>query len=345
MQRQALAVSTATAVYRFCLPLDRPHGKGLLRLDSKPWKEPQGWTAKKPLTALKFLHHPPHTSSSATMPRPFSFFSRKKTTTVPFKDLYEDWFNTLTNTLLPLLRQSLSSPSPTLLPFRRDLLLQHFLSHYDFLDLAASNDVSQMLFPSWRNSLEIPFLFLGDLHPYLFTNLLRSFIDAANNEKDAEKNGFNYPAEGSLLETFEYSLDKPWPVLMAWTNPSENLMLRIEQIECGLRLMVPPLVSRVKKVQAAFVGRVAEKWAAYEGKKMALEEAVKVEMEEMLGVFVDANRLRRSVLIEIVNATDVYQGALFLEGLAQFLIGFKDRALLGEFERCKIPINGVHWGL
>ncbi|XWS61950.1 hypothetical protein CRYUN_Cryun07bG0168500 [Craigia yunnanensis] len=106
-------------------------------------------------------------------------------------------------------------------------------------------------------------------------------------------------------------------------NPSENLIVRIEQIECGSRLMVPSLVSRVKKVQGGFVGRVAEKWAACEGKKKAFEEALKVQMEEILGVFVDANRLR-SVIIEIVNATDVYQGALFLEGLAQCLVGFKD---------------------
>ncbi|XVE65034.1 hypothetical protein DITRI_Ditri07aG0149500 [Diplodiscus trichospermus] len=279
------------------------------------------------------------------MPRPFSFFSRKKSTTLPFRDYYEAWFNTLNNTLLPLLQQSLSSRSPTLLPFRRDLLLQHFLSYYDFLDLAASDDVSQILFPSWRNSLEIPFLFLGDLHPYLFTNLLRSFLVASNNEEDAEMVGLHDPAKGSLLENLE-SLDKPWQVLTAWMNPSENLILRLEQIECGLRLMVPALVSRVKKVQGAFVARVAEKLTACEGKKKALEEAVKVEMEEMLGVFVDANRLRRSVIIEIVNATDVYQGALFLEGLAQFLVGFKDPVLLGELERCKMRIGGgIQWAL
>ncbi|XWS38528.1 hypothetical protein CRYUN_Cryun19dG0139000 [Craigia yunnanensis] len=277
------------------------------------------------------------------MPRSFSFFSRKKSTTLPFKDYHEDWFNTLKNTLLPLLHQSLSSRSPTLLPFRRDLLLQHFLSYYDFLDLAASNDVSQILFPSWRNSLEIPFLFLGDFHPYLFTKLLRSFIDATNNEEDAEIDGFNDPANSSLLEKLE-SLDKPWQVLTAWMNPSENLILRLEQIECGLRLMVPALVSRVKKAQGAFVGRVAEKWTACEGKKKDLEEVVKVEMEEMLGVFVDANRLRRSVVTDIVNSTDVYQGALFLEGLARFIVGFKDSVLLGEFERSKITISGVHWG-
>ncbi|MBA0875908.1 hypothetical protein Goshw_011285 [Gossypium schwendimanii] len=270
------------------------------------------------------------------MPGPFSFLSRKKPTSLPFKDYYENWFNTLKNTLLPLLHQSLSSPSPSLLPFRRDLLLQHFLFYYDSLDQAAAVDVSQILFPSWRNSLETPFLFLGDLHPYLFTNLLRSFIDAANNNETENPE----------------SLDKPYQVLTAWINPPEKLILRIEQIECGLRLMVPPLISRVRKVQAAFIRKVAEKWDSNGGfKKKGIREAVKAEMEEMLDVLMGANRLRRSVIIEIVNAANVYQGALFLEGLAQFLVGFKDTALVGEFRRCKMMMmmmdingGGTHWG-
>ncbi|OMO62145.1 hypothetical protein CCACVL1_23009 [Corchorus capsularis] len=81
--------------------------------------------------------------------------------------------------------------------------------------MTSSNDVSHILFPSWRNSLEIPFLFVGDIHPYLFTN---------------------------ILDQFAHRCARTW----------------------------------LKKVQAAFVGRVAEKWGACEGKKIALEEAVKV---------------------------------------------------------------------
>nr|GMC77221.1 protein INAPERTURATE POLLEN1 [Ipomoea batatas] len=56
-------------------------------------------------------------------------------------------------------------------------------------------------------------------------------------------------------------------------------------------------------------------------------------MEELVDVFMDANRLRRSVLSDIVNATDVYQAALFLESLAQFLVGFKDKKFLPQYEK------------
>ncbi|GKV13192.1 hypothetical protein SLEP1_g24243 [Rubroshorea leprosula] len=64
-------------------------------------------------------------------------------------------------------------------------------------------------------------------------------------------------------------------------------------------------------------------------------------MEEMVAVFLDANRLRRTVISEIIDATNVYQGALFLEALSQFLVGFRDPILLAEFERCNMPILRV----
>lgn len=128
---------------------------------------------------------------------------------------------------------------------------------------------------------------------------------------------------------------------MSWKDPSESLIIKIEQIERGLRLMVPDLVDRMKRAQVGFVRRVAEDWVSYKGKKEKIEvgELMKVEMEELVSVFMDANRLRRSIISEIVGALSIYQGALFLEALAQFLIGFKDPIFLREFERCKTPIN------
>lgn len=278
------------------------------------------------------------------MPKPLSsLFSRKKPEKLAFKYYYTNWFKTLKNTLLPLIRQSLSSSSSqTLLYSHVDLLLNHFLSYYDTLDLAASQEnLPQLLFPSWRNSLEIPFLFLGDLHPYLFTNLVRSFLGEDNNEEDDDDEEFR----GLVLDVATDKQRRPWQVLMAWKNVSQNLTTRIEQIECGLRLMVPALISRMKKLQAGFMGRVAENWVAIDRKKdgvlkeVIIGEAMNEEMEEMVSVFVDANRLRKSVITEIVGVLSAYQAALFLEGLAQFLVGFRDPELLSEFERCKAPIS------
>lgn len=108
--------------------------------------------------------------------------------------------------------------------------------------------------------------------------------------------------------------------------------------------MVPALMARVRDAQAGFVERVARNWGPYDGgkkeaAKAVMAEAMEAEMEEMVSVFVDANRLRRSVLTEIIGASSVYQAALFLEGLAQFLVGFRNPELLAQFEQCKTPLN------
>ncbi|XP_050228734.1 protein INAPERTURATE POLLEN1 [Mercurialis annua] len=276
------------------------------------------------------------------MPNPLKIFSiSKKQSTIPFKEYYTNWFHTLKNPLLPLLHQTLSSPSSqALLSSHLNLLLHHFLSYYDSLDLAVTtdpNNLPYLLFPSWRNSLEKPFLFLGDLHPYTFTNLIRSFLDQENHSDDENDLVLdNYNEKKSLVV-----LDRPWQVMMAWKNTSKKLINKIEQIECGLRLIVPSLMDRYKRAQAGFVARVADDWVGFGGKKEKFDvgEAMKMETEELVSVFVDANRLRRSVISEIVGALNVYQGALFLEGLAQFLVGFKEPGLIREFEKCKIPIN------
>lgn len=107
---------------------------------------------------------------------------------------------------------------------------------------------------------------------------------------------------------------------------------------------MPALMARVRDAQAGFVERVARNWGPYDGgkkeaAKAVMAEAMEAEMEEMVSVFVDANRLRRSVLTEIIGASSVYQAALFLEGLAQFLVGFRNPELLAQFEHCKTPLN------
>lgn len=263
-----------------------------------------------------------------------ALFPRKKTSR-PFKDYYSEWFKTLKNILLPLLRSSIADSSPTLLSTHVEMLHHHIQSYYHAFDLAASDDISQLLFPDWRNSIEKPFLCLGDFHPYLFTNLLRSFLGDA----DEESSDVFIKLGGKNCDFF----DKPWEIAMAWKAPSKILMTRIDQIECGLRLMVPALVDRVRNAQAGFMKRVVEHWVWCEGNKEAarglIGDAMAAEMEEMVSVFLDANRLRRSVLAEIISATNVYQAALFLVGLAQFLVGLRDPDLLGEFERCKMPLN------
>ncbi|KAL0727265.1 hypothetical protein Bca4012_023358 [Brassica carinata] len=272
---------------------------------------------------------------------PFSIFSRKKPTR-RFNDFYADWSRTLTDNCLPLLRQSLSSAaSASVLSSNVDLVLRHLVLYYETLDLAADpNTIPYLLSPSWRNSLETPFLFLGDIHPYLLTNLLRSFIDRENQDSDYE--------DEDTLRLIPDLVNQPLKIATAWKDPSDELVMRIDQIECTMRLMVPVLMDRLRKAQRGFASRVSENWiSSYQvGKKRktavtaasaAVEDAAKVEMEELVSIFVDANRLRKSVIMDIVGATSEHQAALFLQGLCQFLAGFKDQVLLQDFEVVALP--------
>ena len=69
---------------------------------------------------------------------------------------------------------------------------------------------------------------------------------------------------------------------------------------------------------------IAEDWVAFEGQcdeglKGVIGEETKEEMDDMVSVFVDANRLRKSVIDEIVG-TMFIQAALFLKALPNFLL-------------------------
>ncbi|KAL2901742.1 Protein INAPERTURATE POLLEN1 [Bienertia sinuspersici] len=234
----------------------------------------------------------------------------------PFKDFYNDWINTLKSTLLPLISNLLSSSSsdPLILATQIDLLHTHFNSYFSALDRASNADVSQLLFPEWRNSLERPFLWFGDFHPYIFTNLLRSFLD----NDDSDEND-----DGQKMEL----LGKSWNV---WKNPDNSLGHFVDQVECGLRLMVPSIVARARDAQASVVEKLAIGWKE-KGENFEVGEAVQELVDEMTSVFLDANRLRRSVLSDIMGALNVYQAAFFLEGLAQFYVGFSDPKLFPQF--------------
>ncbi|CAN1748079.1 Protein INAPERTURATE POLLEN1 [Linum perenne] len=123
---------------------------------------------------------------------------------------------------------------------------------------------------------------------------------------------------------------------MAWKEPSDTLTVKIEQIERGLRLIVPSFSERMKKAQSEFMSKVG---VAEEKSAAVVAEAMKAEMDEMVSVFVDANRVRRSVISEIVGALDLYQAALFLEGLGQFLVGFREPGLVRKFKRHRIDTS------
>ncbi|CAJ1975718.1 unnamed protein product [Sphenostylis stenocarpa] len=249
-----------------------------------------------------------------------------------FKEYYLEWFNTLKNNLLPLLQRSIAGESPTILSSHVEMLYQHFESYYYALDAAATSDPAQLLSQDWRNSLEKPLLWLADLHPFLFTNLARSFLHQQSPPGTDQNHRRPQPLPFS---------DRPWQVALAWSKPSYSLTARMEQIECSLRLIVPILSDRLKHAEHAFVGRVVGDWfRCWEELKSGPAKAavgadVKAHMEEVVNVVLFANRVRRGVLEDIIGGTTLYQAALFLEGLAQFLIGFRDQALVNAVEQSK----------
>ncbi|XP_047180441.1 protein INAPERTURATE POLLEN1-like [Vigna umbellata] len=104
----------------------------------------------------------------------------------------------------------------------------------------------------------------------------------------------------------------------------------MDQIECRLRHIVATLSDRLKRAESAFMECIVGNWFwCWEEHNIAAAKEVggadaKAQMEEVVSVVLWANRVRRSVLVDIMSATTVYQAMLFLEGLAQFLIGFRE---------------------
>lgn len=125
---------------------------------------------------------------------------------------------------------------------------------------------------------------------------------------------------------------------MAWKNSDNSLGHKVEQMECTLRLMVPSIVARARDAQGALVDKLAVGWSNGGG-NLKVDDVVGEVVDELTCVFLDANRLRRSVLADIMGSLNVYQAALYLERLAKFYVGFRDSKLLSQFKKSKLPLD------
>ncbi|CAN6461095.1 unnamed protein product [Victoria cruziana] len=280
----------------------------------------------------------------------------RKANSCVFKDFYQEWLQDL-KALLPLLQQAITS-AVRLLNFETpvthtrfkamaspaealathvQMLHQHFQAYFNALDHAAQQDVTQVLCAEWHNSIEKPFLWLGSWHPAVFSNLLRAFISNNNNMTHGSI---------SCMSNFTNNDPRKQQSSFAWTHPSPQLFRHMEQIDRGLRLMIPAILSRMRDVQISFVGRIGSDWVtsiSSRGGEGTVQEMVTdiaaEKLEELTSIFIDANRQRRSVLAEIIGALDIYQSALYLEGLAKFIIGFRSPGLVHDIERSKLPVS------
>uniref|UniRef100_J3LFI5 DOG1 domain-containing protein n=1 Tax=Oryza brachyantha TaxID=4533 RepID=J3LFI5_ORYBR len=89
-------------------------------------------------------------------------------------------------------------------------------------------------------------------------------------------------------------------------------------------IAVPAISDRLRRAQEAFIS--AEVSGAAD---------VEAFLEELKGVALDANRLRRGVLSELVAAAGGYQAALFLEALSRFVLSMHDPEVLRRFDQCR----------
>lgn len=291
-----------------------------------------------------------------------AFLTPKKT--CKFEDFYTEWIDTLNTTLLPVLNYSNPEITAAFLASHVDRIHQHFQSYYTALDTAAISSPHQhlplLLNPPWFSPLQVPFLFLGDVHPFLFTTLLRSFIldrdddDEVSTDFDEDGGGSDIksPDAGDYPEEHRGDgrgviPDLQWRMAVARRRPSGVLISRMDEIERWVRLMVPDLTSRIRASQHRFAEWLAKRPDWHEDDpgirvgeaKEAVGRAAEAEMKELVSVFVDANRLRRSVLAEIVSATEVYQAAGFFKALAQFLVGLRDKRVLEKLEECMVMLR------
>ncbi|KAG2322256.1 hypothetical protein Bca4012_056954 [Brassica carinata] len=212
-----------------------------------------------------------------------SRFSSKRPLTV--NELYAEWSKNLTNYCLPLLGESIrSDPSAVVPDTDVDNVIYYLIKHYETLSTSSDKDtIRNILFPSGN---ETQLFFIGDIHPCLFTCLIRSLIDPTWKDEEVR---------------------------------------RIDEIERRMMLSVSDLMEQMSKAQFHFIARVSKNWvAATEASSSAVDEAAKEEKEELVRIFAAANSLRKSVLKEIFKATTGIQAALFLESLCQFLAGFKE---------------------
>ncbi|CAA6668005.1 unnamed protein product [Spirodela intermedia] len=199
-------------------------------------------------------------------------------------------------------------PSSRLLSVQVQSVHHHFQAYFQALDGAATQDVSQILCPSWRNAVERPFLWFGDLHPSIFVNLLRSFLLRSHGQGGG--------------------------------SPPQRHLATIREIECRLRRRVPQIVQLHRHVQASFMERAASEFKEH---GEVSEEAAAAMAAELAGLFFQANRLRKSVLEDILEVLDVCQAAAFLEALCQLVLRLREEKLLLQFHSCRAPLPSSAW--
>jgi hypothetical protein len=114
--------------------------------------------------------------------------------------------------------------------------------------------------------------------------------------------------------------------LLRTLSPSPRLLSAADRVDRRIRASVPAVSDRLRRAQEAFV-------SAEVAGRADMEEF----LEELKAVALEANRLRRGVLSELVAAAGGYQAALFLQALSRFVLCMHDPEVLRRFDQCRAP--------
>ena len=112
--------------------------------------------------------------------------------------------------------------------------------------------------------------------------------------------------------------------LLRTLSPSPRLLAAADRVDRRIRAAVPAVSDRLRRAQEAFVAA-----------EVAGAADVEAFLEELKGVALEANRLRRGVLSELVAAAGGYQAALYLEALSRFVLSMHDPEVLRRFDQCR----------
>ncbi|KAF8118499.1 hypothetical protein N665_0005s0256 [Sinapis alba] len=227
----------------------------------------------------------------------------------PFNQLdgfYTEWSEHLTKNCIPLFRDFPPSVA------NNGAVVSDLISYYDTIDhYANKHTIFYFLFPSWHvNSLETSILFLGDIHPHLFITLIQSFRDPSRNHSH----------------------------LAAWKHVAFPLNHYIDDIKNEVNSSVFRLLGEMREAQERFNQRFSDNWVSsfhsQRGRQSVtvMDTAASVTLcEEFVRIFREANQLRKNTISNIVEVSNVNQAALFLEGVCEFLAGFKHQLQVSPY--------------
>ncbi|KFK22594.1 hypothetical protein AALP_AAs74016U000400 [Arabis alpina] len=225
----------------------------------------------------------------------YQLFSTKRT--IPeLTKFNSQWSKSLNDDCLPRLREAISSTAVDSVADSSYVTLfhRHISTYFDTLSRSSnSQTILHLLFPPSFNSLDMAILFLGHVHPQVFTSLLRSLIKKEQYTDDSL----------GLIDVDES--------MAPWTN-THDIVTRIDDLELGMEPNLTALIHRISCAQRRYVNR----WVF---KNKVMDDDEHDDVKELVGIYRDANELRKHVMNTVLGGLNPLQKVLFFESLCELL--------------------------